>query len=127
MTLLVLGVIDMGQYVNIYQKVGNASREGARVAAKHDTATTTQVQAAVMDYLEDASAGTSSAILASATQVTVTDALGSPISGGDLTKLPTGSEIKVRATLHYNLLRWIAVFRWLDGQEIVATTVMLRE
>jgi len=127
MTLLVLGAIDMGQYANVHQKVSNASREGARVAAKHNTATTTQVQAAVMDYLEDASAGTSPATLASATQVTVTDALGSPITGGDLTKLATGSEISVRVKLQYSLLRWIAVFGWLDGQEIVTTSVMLRE
>ena len=40
LTLLLLGAIDMGQFANTYQKISHASREGARVAAQHDTTTT---------------------------------------------------------------------------------------
>ena len=127
MTLLVLGMIDMGQYANVYQKVSNASREGGRVAAKHNTSSTAQVEEAVMGHLTDALPGTSSAVLASATQVNITDAQGSPIAGGDLTKLAAGSELHVQVTLQYSVLRWIAVFDWLDGQIPAATAVVLRE
>jgi Flp pilus assembly protein TadG len=127
MTLLTLGAIDMGQYANIYQVVSDASREGARVAAKHTTATTSQVQAAVLDYLKEACPGKSSAIVASAAQVTVTDALGSSIAGGNLTTIATGSQINVRVTLPYDSVRWLGGFKGLNGQQIAATTMMLRE
>jgi Flp pilus assembly protein TadG len=33
LVLLLLGAIDLGQYVNVYQKVSDASRAGARIAA----------------------------------------------------------------------------------------------
>ena len=54
MTLLLLGAIDVGQFANVYQKVSDASRHGARVASRYGTTTTGQVEAAVMDYLEQA-------------------------------------------------------------------------
>jgi Flp pilus assembly protein TadG len=51
LTLLVLGAIDVGQYANIYQKVSDASREGARAAVRTQTLTTSQVNTDVMNYL----------------------------------------------------------------------------
>lgn len=126
-TFLVLGAIDVGQYANVYQKVSDASREGARVAARYQTATTSQVQAAVMDYLEQTSPGTSAPTLASAAQVTVTDAGGAAITGGDLTKIPSGTQLSVQVTLQYDPVRWIGTFNGLDGRQIAATTMMRRE
>jgi Flp pilus assembly protein TadG len=127
LTLLVLGAIDMGQYANTFQLVNDASREGARVAVRHKTATTSEVQAAVIGYLKEAAPGTSSAKFASATQVTVTDALGSPIAGGDFAKLTTGSQINVQVTLQYGSVRWIGGFAGLDNKPIAVTTMMRRE
>jgi Flp pilus assembly protein TadG len=125
--LLVLGAIDVGQYANVCQKISDASREGARVAARHDTVTSSQVQAAVIDYLEKVAFGTSSSAYASAAQVVVTDAFGKAIPGGDLTKIATGSQVNVRVTLDYAPVRWHSGFKGLDGRQIVTTTMMRRE
>jgi Flp pilus assembly protein TadG len=57
LTLLVLGAIDVGQFANVYQKVSDASREGARAAARYGTETTSQVKSTVMSYLAEVSNG----------------------------------------------------------------------
>ena len=127
LTLLVLGAIDVGQYANVYQKISDASREGARLAARHDTTTSSQVQSAVIDYLEKVATGTSPSTFASAAQVAVTDEFGKAIAGGDLTKITTGSQVNVQVILQYSPVRWISSFKGLDGRQIAATTKMRRE
>ena len=127
LTLLVMGAIDMGQYANTYQKVSDASREGARIAAQHDTASSSEVQAAVMGYLAEASPGTSAETFASAAEITLTDALGNTIADGDLTKLATGSQINVQVALEYGSVRWVSGFAGLDGKQIATTSMMRRE
>lgn len=127
LTLLVLGGIDVGQYANAYQKVSDASREGARVAARYTTKTTSDVQAAVMNYLEEVSRGVPPATLAAATTVTITDANGNAIPSGDLTKMPTGSAIRVGVTLQFDPVRWVSGISELSGSLIVTTTTMRRE
>lgn len=127
LALLVLGGIDVGQYANVYQKVSDASREGARVAARYDTSTTADVEAAVMGYLEEASPGVSSTILADASDVTVTDSAGNAIPEGNLTSIPTGSQVSVQVTLTFEPVRWLHGFKGLDGKQASATTMMRRE
>jgi Flp pilus assembly protein TadG len=127
LTLVVLCAIDMGQYANSCQKVSDASREGARIAAQRETATTSEVKAAVMGYLAEASPGASPATFDSAVQVTVMDSTGSPISGGDLTTLATGSQVNVRVTLQYDSVRWLCGFPGLGGKQIDVTAMMRRE
>ena len=124
LTLLVLGAIDAGQFANVYQKVSDASREGARAAARYGTETTSQVKATVMSYLAEVSNGNS---LAAAAQVTITDSSGNPIPGGDLTKAVSGSQIQVRVSLMYDPVRWIDGVKGLDGRQIATTTMMRRE
>ena len=51
LVLLLLGIIDGGQFVNVGQTVSNASREGARIAAKQSTANVSTVQTAVLNYV----------------------------------------------------------------------------
>jgi Flp pilus assembly protein TadG len=126
-TLLVLGLVDVGQFANVYQKVSDASRAGARTAARFGTATTAQVEAAVMDYLEAAAPDVPPSTLAAATDVTVTGAGGAAIAGGSLTTLPTGTQIQVQVTLRYDPVRWINGISELNGSEITTTTMMRRE
>ena len=47
--ILLLGAIDTGQYANVYQTVSNASREGARVAARGGTFNVSAVEASVVN------------------------------------------------------------------------------
>jgi Flp pilus assembly protein TadG len=127
LTLLVLGALDVGQYANVYQKVSDASRAGARIAARHSTQTTSAVESAVRNYLQEVSSGSSSSALASAAQITVTDGAGNSVPGGNLEQFPTGSQLTVRVSLQYDPVRWISGFKGLDGMDITATTVMRRE
>jgi Flp pilus assembly protein TadG len=127
LTLLVLGGIDVGQYANTYQKVSDASREGARVAARYTTNNISQVQTAVMDYLEVVSPNVPPATLAGATTVTITDGNGNAISSGDLSKVATGSPLRVRVTLQFDPVRWVNGISELSGSQIVTETTMRRE
>jgi Flp pilus assembly protein TadG len=127
LTLLVLGAIDVGQYGNVYQKVSDASRAGARVAARHDTAATSSVESAVRDYLREVSRGTSGTTMASAVQVTVTDGTGNSVPAGNLNQIASGAQLSVKVSLQYDPVRWISGFKGLDGSEISSTTLMRRE
>lgn len=126
LTLLVLGAIDVGQYANVYQKVSDASRAGARFAARCGTQNTSAVESAVRSYLQDVSGGPSST-LASGAQITVTNGSGNPVPSGDLQQYSTGSPLKVTVQVPFDPVRWIDVINRLDGTSISATTTMRRE
>jgi Flp pilus assembly protein TadG len=127
MIVLVLGAIDVGEYANVYQKVSDASREGARIAVQTETATNSQVSSGVMNYLQDTFPKVPASVLASAVSVDVANAAGSPIAGGDLTSVGSGSQVSVTVKLKYDLLRWINHLPFLNGSEVAATTIMRRE
>jgi Flp pilus assembly protein TadG len=127
LTLLLLGAIDVGQFANVYQKISDASREGARLAARYGTKTTSEVESGVRSYLTKVAGGGSGSALAAAANVTVSDSTGNPIPGGDLEKSASGSQIRVRVSLMYDPVRWIGGFKGLDGSEISAMSMMRRE
>lgn len=127
LVLLILGAVDVGQYANVYQKVSDASRVGARFAVQHDTSTTSEVETEVRNYLEEVSPDSAAAALASAAQITVSDENGSPIAGGDLSTISSGSLVSVQVTLQYDPVRWISGFEGLDGATLHSTTMMRRE
>jgi len=127
LVLLLLGAVDVGQFANVHQKVSDASRKGARQAARNDTLTTSDVRAAVMAYLEESTPGVSASTLAAATTVTVTDADGSSIPSGDLTKIPTGSKVRVKVSLQFAPVRLVRIITGLDGSNVETTSTMRRE
>lgn len=126
LTLLLLGAIDVGQFANMYQKVSDASRHGARVAAKNGTTTTTEVQTAVMNYLQQACPNVPAGTLNSATTVTVMDSAGTTMSGS-LAAVTTGTQLRVRVTMQFEPVRLISGFEGLDGSQITTTTFMRRQ
>jgi Flp pilus assembly protein TadG len=125
--LLLLGAVDVGQFTNVHQKVSDASRKGARVAARYSATSTSQVREAVLDYLEESTPGTSASTLAAATVVTVTNADGSAIPGGDLRTIPTGSKVRVKVSLQFAPVRIVRIIAGLDGSNVEATSTMRRE
>ena len=126
MVLLLLGMIDVGEYANVYQKVSDASREGARIAVQYETSNASQVSSGVMNYLRDAFPNVPAGTLASAVNVSVANATGGPITGG-MTTVTSGTEIRVTVTLQYDVVRWIDHLPFLDGAQIATTTIMRRE
>jgi Flp pilus assembly protein TadG len=127
LAFFLLGAIDMGQFVNGEQVVSNASREGARVAARNDTLNVSEVESSVMGYLANSLPGVNPATLDATVQVNVTDAAGDAIAGGDLTTISTGSPISVEVVVQFNSVRFLNAISILDNKTLGMTTVTRRE
>ncbi len=124
---LVLGTIDVGQYVNVAQTVSTASREAARLAARHGTANVSDVENAVSAYLADCFPSVSQATFDSAITVGVNDAGGNPVTTGDLTGLPIGSALTVDVVLPFDTVRWVQALPFLSNESLASTTTVRRE
>jgi Flp pilus assembly protein TadG len=122
--LLVLGVTEFSQYVNAAQIVTNASRRGARLAARDETVTAAEVQADVTTFLTGAFPGLSGS---SAISVQVVDGAGVTIANGDLNTISAGSPIRVDVSLDFDSIRWLSHFSTLDSQTLQTTTISRRE
>jgi Flp pilus assembly protein TadG len=108
--LLVFAMIEYGRMVMVQQILVNASREGARRAVV-DGATASEVDTAVMDFLEDSS-----------------------IQGGEVAIDPAdpataeyGEAVTVSVSINFNEVSWLPSPMYLGGQELKASTVMRRE
>jgi Flp pilus assembly protein TadG len=124
--VLFLGAMDAGQFANCYQKVSDASREGARTAARFGTTDVSSVETAVLDYLGDMFPGVSESTLSSAVQVTVRNS-GGTITGSQLGSTGTGSQVDVEVSFQFDSIRWISGLQILGGWNVQATGTMRRE
>jgi Flp pilus assembly protein TadG len=127
LVILILGIVDVGQYVNVGQTVSNASREGARVAARTTTLSVSDVENSVSGYLAESFAGVPSETLSEAVDVNVTDGYGCSIADGDLTAVAAGSPLSVEVTLSFNAVRWLNGVGLANDRTLSITTVMRRE
>ena len=109
--IMILGIIEIGRAIMVQQIITNASREGARRAIT-ESATTSEVQSVVNDYL----AATS---VTGAVSVNVSPAPGPMIGFGD--------PITVTVTVPYSDVSWLAVPRYLGTSQLTASTVMRAE
>ncbi len=125
LALLALGVTEFSQYVNAAQVVTNASRRGARLAARNGTVTASEVQNDVTAFLIGAFPSLSGA--SGAISVQVVGGSGTPITGGDLTTISSGSPIRVDVSLNFDSIRWLSHFSTLDSQTLLTSTVARRE
>ncbi len=124
--LLFVGAMDMGQFANCYQKVSDASREGARTAARFGTSDVADVETAVLNYLGDMFPNVPESTLNLDVQVTVRNSTG-PITGSKLGSTGTGSQVEVEVLLPFDSVRWISGLKILGGWNIQATAIMRRE
>ncbi len=122
LVLIILGIIEVGQFVNVGQSVSNSSREGARVAARQSTTNVSQVVNAVTNYLTDMHPNLPS----SAVQVTVTGA-GGPVTGANIASVATGTPITVQVVVQFDPVRWVNGLPLLDGRAYTETTITRRE
>lgn len=120
--IFILGIIDVGQFVNVGQSVSNASREGARVAARSATVNVAAVEAAVKNYLTDMHPNLPS----SAVQVTVSSG-GNPVAGTGLASVAMGSTISVQVDVQFDAVRWFNGLTFLNGRTVTRTTFSRRE
>ncbi len=121
LALIVLGVTEFSQYVNAAQVVTNASRRGARLAARNATVTTSEVQNDVTAFLTGA-LGSSASI-----SVQVVNGSGTPITSGDLGAISSGSPIRVDVSLNFDSIRWLSHFSTLHSHTLQTSAFARRE
>ncbi len=123
--LLVMGAIDVGQYVNVSQTVSDASREGARLAAQNEMTSSSSVESVILEYLEDSFPNISDTALSAATSITVTNSAGTPIT--DLTTISAGSSVSVQVDLEFDTVRWMQSVHLGNNRALSTTTTTRRE
>jgi Flp pilus assembly protein TadG len=113
---LLLGVWEVGRMLNISQILSNAAREGARQASTGQN-TASQVQTAVLNYLQDAGIPTANV------NVTVSDLTSAgtdPANAGQL------DQLQVTVTIPFADVRWIALnFIAGSGSQISGSAIWL--
>jgi Flp pilus assembly protein TadG len=106
----VVGSIELGRAIVVQEALTNASREGARVGIL-DTATTSDVTAAVNSYLSGVS------ISGATTDVSPTDP----------GTYPVGTQVTVTVSIPYASVTWVPSPWFLKNATLAATTVMQRQ
>ncbi len=124
--LLMLGTIDVGQYINTAQTVSDAAREGARLAARNGTLNVATVENWVRDYVANSYPGVSTENVAAAMDVKVTNS-GTEVAAGDLSALSSGTPLEVEITLNFNAVRWMNGVLFSHDRMLQTTSVARRE
>ena len=135
--VLILGTVDVGQYVNTSQTVTDAAREGCRLASQHATANEADVRTAVLDYLQQCYPHVPQADLDAGLTVTV---VGWQLADFDnnpwtydfprpstLALATTGLPVKVQVDFAFNTIRWLHGPGLAQGRVFSSTTTMRRE
>jgi Flp pilus assembly protein TadG len=121
--LLLVGSLELGQFINVAQIVSDASRQGAGLAARSQTTDSSAVDAAVRAYLANNFAN----LPASAVTVEVSDSSGSAVQGSGLGALTRGSPVSVEVTLQFDAVRWLRNAPVLGSRTLSTTTQVRRQ
>lgn len=127
LVIVLLGAIDIGQYVNVAQTVSNASRESARFACRHDTTTVSAVKSHVTAYLANAFPSLTVQEIQAATVVTITDVAEDDVINADLTTIESGAAMSILVDFDFAAVRWLKNIDYWDIDQKGATTVVRRE
>ena len=116
--LFVLGLLEYGRMVMVYQVLSNASRVGARIAVLEETSES-GVRSQVTEYLTKAgvSAGT-------VTPWAEDQTTGEAKNFADLVQ---GDRVGVTISLQFDDVSWLPSPMFLGGKNLTATTQMRRE
>lgn len=124
--LLILGMFEVGRYINVGEMVTNASRYGARQASLTG-ATVSTVQTQTKTFL------TSSGVNSTAATVTVENETspgnGTFVSTSDLATVQVGSAVRIKVTADFTKVTWVpkGFFKSVLPSSISGVTVMRKE
>jgi Flp pilus assembly protein TadG len=126
LVLVLLGAIDIAQYITVSQVVANASREGARVACRATTNNTADVEDVVGDYLRDAFPQLDNTSFQSAAKVQV-QYNSVAVPSGDLSRVPSGDPLTVEVSFDFAAVRWLPGLEYWGGSVNTSRTVSRRQ
>jgi Flp pilus assembly protein TadG len=121
LVLVVFGSLDVGQYINVSQAVSNASRMGARLAARQATTSAETVETEIEEYL--AAIG----VPADAVTVTVRDEDGDAVTGNGLAAIRSGDAISVQVSVDFADVRRVSFLAFLNEASNASLATMRRE
>ena len=110
-----------------HQTVSNASREGARVAARSTSNSVTTVEDSIMNYMWAAFPNVPSAVLSTAVTIDVRNSTGTLLTGSTLASVASGIPVQVDVSLQFDAIRYIPGLDALDNRTIEISTDMRRE
>ncbi len=125
--VLVFVALDIGQFVNVAQTVSNASREGAQLACKNSTVSSSEVVSKVQTYLQSCFPQVEATTLNESMEIEVLDDKGVAFPEGDLSVVPAGTEISVRVAFEFSAVRWLDGFSVWSGDVKETISVGCRE
>jgi Flp pilus assembly protein TadG len=117
----------VGQLINVGQTVSDASREGARLAARSQTDNVSDVEDWVRDYLANSYPNVASGIWDSALTVSVTDSADHVLTGTEPSALEEGELVQVEVSLTFNSVRWFHGAGFGSNKVLTTTTAARRE
>lgn len=127
LVLILLGAIDIGQYVHVAQTVSNASRETARFAARHTTDRVSEVENYACDYLHNAFPRLSRKEIEDAVEVSVGNVANNSDVYEFLEAVPSGGTMPVTVEFNFQTVRWLKNIDYWDLEQGGVTTVIRRE
>ena len=127
LVIILLGAIDIGQYVHVAQTISNASRETARFACKHDTETIASVEEHAIDYLQNAFPRLSEKEIVNALVVAVSDPVNSDSAVTSMEAIESGDSIAVTVHFDFAAVRWLRNVDYWDLDQSGVTTIMRRD
>jgi Flp pilus assembly protein TadG len=125
--VVLLGAIDIGQYVNVAQNISNASRETARFASRSSTSTVAAVEAYAEEYLANAFPSLTTDQVQQAVTVTVYDVSTGVAISNYLTAIPSGGPMSVDLDFDFATVRWLKNIDYWNFEHNGTTTFVRRE
>jgi Flp pilus assembly protein TadG len=128
LVILLLGILDLGQFVNMGEVMSNTCRITARKAARSFTVTNQAVKDAAVDHLDNHFPQVSRQVLADATTVTVKNGAGSVLTDAALKDVVrSGDRLVVTVTFDYSQIRWLGKgLPYLNNSDLSFTTTIRR-
>lgn len=125
--IVAMGIIEVGQLIIVKQNLINASRLGARQAARDSTQSTVDVTATVMDYFSGIFPHLDSLELQIAARVKVFDKDGNELTGIQLANIPSGEKLAVQVEFDFSAVQWTGAIQYWDLKLDPITSYSRRE
>lgn len=102
--LLILGMFEVGRYINVGEMCTNASRYGAREASLSG-ATIANVETRTKQYLQDSGVSSGSATVTVENETVAGN--GTFVTTADLSQVPVGAAVRIRVTVNFAQVTWL--------------------
>lgn len=128
LVLLLLGTLDLGQFVNMGEVISNTSRVTARKAARSSSLTNLTIREAAIDYLDNHFPHVDRTRLETATTVTVKNGSGTALTDAQLEDVVrSGDQMIVTVSFDFAQIRWVGGgLPFLNNSTLSATTTIRR-